>query len=61
MKARHSIYRDIIIYYDNDLVQYSCTYKKYYFIANNIKEVRNCIDNVLSYEKVLAKRANNTN
>ena len=61
MKTKHSIYKKIIIYHDSDLAQYSCIYKNYYFVADNIKEVQNCIDNVLSYEKVLAKRAIDVN
>lgn len=60
MKTKHSIYKGITIYHDSDLAQYSCTYKKYYFAADNIKKVQNCIDIILSYEKVLAKRTIDT-
>lgn len=61
MRAKYSIYKGITIYHDSDLSQYSCTYKKYYFASDNIKKVQDCIDIVLSYEKVLTKRAIDTN
>ena len=61
MKTKHSIYKGITIYHDSDLAQYSCTYKKYYFAGDSIKKVQKCIDIILSYEKVLAKRVIDTN